>query len=438
MRDRADKTRPLPDPAALLRIVHEEYGLNADDPLCEKIRHYARTKNAYLEGYIRAALSKLERSREELRLIGDHVPPQEVFSPAGIPLALAPRTDGEATAIVLDPDRLPLHSIFVGTPGSGKSMTTRRLLDYLTRLYPHVRILLFDPNRTYAHLASDPNWCNIDLHDLRLNPLAPPSGYGLDAWLTESLDILCLDELKHSKYLIHRRIDFLINEERKRAASPAAFRYPSLVNLRDNLAARKERPGSSMERYRETALNVIDGRVRACPSLYDCSTGMEGLVTRSRTRIATEGIGNVANLEFLFSHFVHSVAAQRSMEPSEIPPTLHTFIVLEEAQTLLQPRTAGITFYQEQLLKSRALGVGFLFIGQDLNRIDTGIVAAVNNFAVFCQSTRDNKRAVQATLDLSARETELLGKLPPGVCFLRFAGHPLWSYPFLATIPMEG
>jgi len=429
--------RPLPDPGTLVRKLREEYGLPDSDELFRRVKTWAVTGNPQLEQYIRRCLASLRKHRDELRFVGDKVPPRDILA-RGIPLLAVPSLPNRTLSLVMfDPDRLTLHTIVVGLPGTGKTTLVRGLLRLLSKLCPWVRIIVFDPNRSYLDVCTWPDWLAARLLDLCLNPFAPPDRYALDAWLSETLDVLCLDELKHSRYLLQCRIDWLFALARSREARGEPFCYPSLVDLRNNLAAKRERPGSVMERYREAALNVIEGRVRTCATLYDCARGMEPFLSNTRARIATEGIGNVANMEFLFSHLIHFVAARRSLEPLEMPPSLHTLIVLEEAQMLLQPRAEGISFYQNMMLRMRALGVGILFVSQDLSRIDPLIVAACGNIFAFAQSSRGNKRAVQATLDLSPRETGLLGELPPGVVFARMAGHREWPYPFVAHVPME-
>ena len=117
------------------------------------------------------------------------------------------------------------------------------------------------------------------------------------------------------------------------------------------------------------------------------------------------------------------------------PPVLEALTVVEEAQVLLGKYAhANIAAYQEILLKSRSLGMGFIFVAQDLQDIDPRVLSAIGNFAVFRQSSAVNKRLARDLLDLSPRETELLGRLETSECFVKMGGHPRWPFPFLMRV----
>ncbi len=110
--------------------------------------------------------------------------------------------------------------------------------------------------------------------------------------------------------------------------------------------------------------------------------------------------------------------------------------MFEEAQTFLQSRSGGaVPYYQEMLLRARNLGLGFVMIVQSLSAIAPVIRAACSNVFIFSQRSGADKREAASLLDLSRRETELLGRLAPGECFMRLApGAGSWPYPFLARV----
>jgi DNA helicase HerA-like ATPase len=162
---------------------------------------------------------------------------------------------------------------------------------------------------------------------------------------------------------------------------------------------------------------------------------MESLLTDTRARISTEGLAPIESLQFVVTHLLHYVCRRRETAPLTEPPTLHTLILIEEAQTLLQKNGENIAYYQELLLRARALGVGFVFVCQDISRIDPIILAACSNLFVFGQASTDDKTTCQKVLDLSARETGLLGELPVGEAFIRFIGHPAFPWAFHGRIP---
>jgi hypothetical protein len=202
------------------------------------------------------------------------------------------------------------------------------------------------------------------------------------------------------------------------------------------LATRREKPGTRDEAYRSAALNVIDGRIRTTGSeVYDCSRGMEDLLTSSRVRIDTHGLSPPESAEFYQTSLVHYQHCRRSLESIVEPPALEALFVAEEAQVLLGRHShANIALYQEILLKSRSLGTGFIFVAQDIEDIDPRVLSAISNFAVFRQSSAVNKRLARDLLDLSSRETELVGRLPTGECFVKMGGHPRWPFPFLMRV----
>ena len=423
-----------PGPAWLIQTwqeLTEQLGVDPTDPLCRNIERLGTAWNDELYLHVCRALDHLRRARGSMLHRSDRMPPPSAFE-EGVLLGGVPLPGGKVTRLLVSPLTFPLPTVICGLPGSGKTWLARLIL---AAAYPTTRILVFDPNRSYRLCCGDSSdWLSIDWQTLRLNPLVPPPDYGLEAWLSEKLDQLARGELLHSRYLLARRLDELLEAATRRAEPGEPFPYPSLFDLRDDLAHRKCRPGSKEEMYRESALNVLDGRIRSTQHVFDCAQGMEKLVTNTRVRIDTEGLSPVPSVDFFITHLMHYVCRARAHAVRNEPPPLHTLILLEEAQTLLESRSINITFYQELLLVARALGVGFLFIVQDISRIDPIVLAACANYFVFSQSSANNKRVVRDLLSLSPRECDLLGNLVPGECFVRFTQHPRFSYPFLARI----
>ncbi len=130
---------------------------------------------------------------------------------------------------------------------------------------------------------------------------------------------------------------------------------------------------------------MLGGKLRTTGEMFRCAVGMEELLTNTRVRISTEGLAPLETLEFVHNHLIHYLYARRSLAPRVDPPDLAALVVIEEAQTFLQPRTSGIPYYQEILLRSRNMGLGFILVVQDLGRIDPTICAACSNFFLFAQ-----------------------------------------------------
>lgn len=424
-----------PDLMALWREATDRLGFAPSDRVCQDIQRLGKVWNDALYRHVVRAMEQRQAERNAAPRMSDRVPPTGALS-GEIPVAFAP-VPGGITPVCLPLAALCLHQIACGLPGRGKTYFVRRLLRLLSVLAPSVRILLFDPNRSYASLSDPSLWLTLPWADLRLNPLVPAPGYALDRWQVEKIEILCRGELLHSRYLVARLLAGLVDRARRSARPGEAFVCPSLHDLRDALAAMKCRPWSPDEKYRQTALNVLDGRLLTSGGIYDCAAGMEPLVTDTRVRIATDGLSPLASLEFFVTTLIHYVCACRSLAPREEPPTLRFLVVVEEAAAILERRGDAIPFYQEMLLRARSLGVGFLFVTQDISRIDPLVLAGCSNYFIFGQSTLDNRRVIQSMAGLSARETELLGQLEVGECLIRFTGHPIWPHPFLARIPHD-
>lgn len=415
------------NPNDLWITATEELGLSSACQLCQDIQRLGIHHNQALHNSVIRRLDRLLAARDALPFVGDRIPQPETFA-EGVPIAIIDTPSGEPTLVRIPLDRLCTHAVIVGLPGAGKTHICRILLSQLPR---HIRVLIFDPNRSYQTLCSDPTrWLSIDWEDTRQNPLLAPPGYPEHKWLNEKNDLFCRGELLHSRYLLANRLDKLFEAAHSR---PGPFVCPGLFDLRNELLHRC-RPGSREEAYRESLLNIIDGRLRATGEVYDCAAGMEAALINSRVRISTEGLMPTQTLRFFLDNLIHHVARTRSLATLPDPPQLHTVIVVEEAQTLLA-KSGDIAFYQELLLRARSLGVGFVLLAQSIADIDPLVLAAVSNFFVFAQSTNESKRAVRSILDLSKQEMELLGRLSTGRCYIRFTGHPDFPHPFIARTP---
>ncbi|MCL4219170.1 MAG: hypothetical protein KJ052_19485, partial [Candidatus Hydrogenedentes bacterium] len=406
--------------------------LSASCQLCADIQRLGIHHNQALHNSVIRRLDRLLAARDALPFVGDRIPQPETFTD-GVPIAFIDTPSGEPTLVRIPLDRLTTHAFFCGVPGSGKTHAVRILL---TQLPPHVRVIIFDPNRSYEVLCSDPTrWLSIDWEDTRLNPLLPPPGYVERKWLNEAAEILTRGELLHSRWLYVDELDRAFESAHARARAPGgAFVCPSLFDVYDALARRRFRYGSREQGYLEALRNVLHGRLRSTGDVYNCSSGMEPALINTRVRISTEGLMPLPVTRFFIDCIIHYACRARSLAPLPDPPRLHTLIVIEEAQTLLA-KLPGITFYEELLLRARALGVGFVLLAQDIANIDPIILAAVSNIFLFAQSSSEGKRVAQSMLDLSKGEAELLGRLSTGRCYIRYIGHKTFPYAFTARTP---
>ena len=409
-------------------------GLSKEHDVRRKIDRLHRWWDPSILEFVRRAMSELRTNRARCEHAGRNTPPPEALT-GDLVLGEAISSLPEPATLSLSSDSLIFNSLVVGLTGKGKTHFVRLLLNLLTVVRPDVRILLFDPNNSYVDMCVPPLWVSLDWTKCRLNRLCAPPGYPYSLWRNEVVDAFCRGELLHSKYLLAKRVDKLFEASGIGEYDDGASGVPSLFDLRDDLEMHKGRPGSKEDTYRQSALNVSDGRLRSTGSVYDCARGMELGLTNTRARLSMLGLSPVESLQFVMTGLIHYVYRLRSVSPLLSPPCLHTLIVAEEAQTLLERREgAPIALYQEMLLRSRALGLGYIFICQDLSRIDPLVLGGITNYFVFAQSSAATKRMAQHILDLDREEAALLGELSRGECFVKFIGHPDWAFPFTARI----
>jgi hypothetical protein len=418
----------------LWRQATERYGISSSDPICQDIQRLAEHWNDFLYARVERAFANYESKRNALLRVSERIPAPDVFI-GELMVALVLALTGNLFPILIPTSRLTLHMIVSGLPGRGKTFFCRWLLKLLVQSVPHLRIVVFDPNRSYATTCADPRlWLSVPWDSLKLGVFSPPMGYSLERWLTETIDSIARGELANSKYLMSRLLDGLVASAR-RAAAGGPITLPSLRCLCEALASMICRHWTPDERYRQSALNVLYGRLSTTGNVFDCAVGMESVLADTRVRISTEGLAPLESLEFLLTHLIHYICATRETRPLVEPPQLQTLIIIEEAQTLLQKSSDRIAYYEQLLLRARALGVGFVFVTQDISRVDPLVLAACSNYAVFGQGSYEDKRVWQNILDLSAREAAMLSDLSVGECFIRFSGHSTFPWPFLGRIP---
>lgn len=414
----------------------ERYGLEQSHPVVRNVDRLERYWDREVLRQVELALERLEVERLKLDLPVSRMPSPEAFEDGDLLIGQAANLGSRPTQVRIPNGRFPLHWLIAGVPGAGKTTFVRLVLRMIVSLWPWIRIILFDPSRSYATLCSDPRlWVNIPWADLRLAPFCAPLGFPYSLWLPQRVDALCRGELKHSRYLILRRLDALFAGAAIPSHDDGACPSPSLVDLRNNLASQRERPGTPEDRYRASALNVLDGRVRTAGSVFDCARGMEDPLTSTRACIDTHGLSPQATIEYLETAIVQYAFCKRMLAPRIEPPELHTLVVVEEAQNVVGKHpSSDPQLYHELLLQSRSLGLGFMFIAHDLENADNTIFSAISNFALFAQSSAANKKLAANLLNLSSGEAELLGRLSVGNCLVRMVGHSKWPHPFVMRV----
>lgn len=409
------------------RRCEEYYGLDQNHELRRTLRRLEVVWNPDLYRWVQRALKQIDTQRAACRHMTKRIPPSDVLS-GDIPLGTVVSLSRHPVRFHFPVNRLVLGTLVVGLIGSGKTHLVNLLLGGLEALYRELRILLFDPNNSYTSLCADPaRWLNVPWPDLRLNPLAPPKGVDIGSWIPSKVEQLARGELISARHFLLGRIEELYARWKELDG------YPSLFDLRDDLVRRKCRPGSAEERYRQSSLNMLDGRLRAAGDVFNCSEGMESLLLDTRARIDTSGCATETQA-YVQTSLCHHDYTRRGLLPSMPEPAAESLVVCEEAQTLLAPPRDGLPLFLELLQRSRSRGIGYVFVCQDLGALDPRILPVIGNLFVFAQSSRRNKSIARDILDLNDRETHLLGELSRGECFVRLVGHEAWPHTFLLRV----
>ena len=286
-------------------------GLSSSHPVRIQLAMLANVWQEETFTHLKRHIESLSIVREATHNLGDRIPSRDSYS-GDLHLGCAATPTGDVN-IQLASDRLCQHMMVCGTPGSGKTVTVRRLLKQLRVSRPDVCIWVFDPNRSYETIGSSSDCLSVSWRDLRFNPLVPPKGVSSKPWRSQVVDIFARGELLHARYLMAKELDVLAELAESREPSV----HPSLPQLAARLATKKYPANTASYRYASTLLSVLDGRLRTSGSLYDCSIGMEAGLLRGRIRFDLDGLAPRESVTFLLSYLLHYVYTDYS------PPQSH-------------------------------------------------------------------------------------------------------------------
>jgi hypothetical protein len=360
------------------------------------------------------------------------------------------------------------HGLICGATGSGKSQTTRRLLESLTTASRPIPWLVIESAKAeYAAMAgrlSDDAAVTVlrpgdpGVAPASLNPLKPEPGYPLQshADLVRALCTAAFDAedpfpqiLARALTRVYERAGWnLVTGRLRREVRPkyrldepdrtARSRYPTLRDLQS--AAREV--VNEVGYGREVSDNVrgyIDIRIG---SLRHGTPGrfFEGghpldtdeLLCRNAV-IELETITNDQDKAFLIGAILIRLVEHLRMTHARHPSDeLQHVLVIEEAHRLLRnttdgPAAAAVELFASLLAEVRAYGEGVLVVEQIPSKLLPDVIKNTALKVVHRLPARDDRDLVGASMNLTPDQSEAVVALRPGIAAVSVDGddHPV-------------
>ncbi|MET7819477.1 ATP-binding protein [Micromonospora zamorensis] len=407
----------------------------------------------------------------------------EVRQPSAVHAVTDAATDGESRRVraesiaigdvldrhgnVSDQLRVPLtslnrHTFVCGATGAGKSQTIRHLLEQaaeaglpwlviepakaeyrrMANRLPHADVVVVRPGDTTAPPAG-------------FNPLQPVPGFPLQthADLVRALFLAAFDTDEPFPQVLAAALarsyeqlgwDLALGEPRLTGHRP---RYPTLGDLQQAAAEVVDEIGYG----REVADNVRGFiRVRLA-SLRLGTTGsfFEGghpidvaRLLDSNVVVEIEDVGDDRDKAFLMGALLIQLTEHLRMrerrEDLRTGVTLRHLCVVEEAHRLLRrtdhqgPAAHAVELFAGLLAEIRAYGEGLVIAEQIPEKLAPDVIKNTAVKVLHRLPARDDRDAVGATVNLTARQSEFVVTLPPGVGAVFTDG---MDHPVLVRVP---
>ena len=401
------------------------------------------------------------------------VTPEPNGGGGAIPLGVALDQAGEgAQALSVTRSTLNRHTFVTGATGSGKSQTTRWLLEQLARAEQPVPWLVLEPAKAeYVRMAGRLRGVvpvirirpgAPDVPPPCLNPLEPAEGFPLQSHLdlVRALFMAAFEAgepfpqalaLALTRCYEEAGWDLVTGEPRPaqkprrtsgetpEAAEPS---YPTLSDLQRTARAVVEGLGYG----REVMGNVrgfVDVRIG---SLCTGTPGrffqgghpldIERLLTQ-HVVVELEGVTDDQDKAFLIGAFIIRIVEHLRVKYGDTgADELKHVLVVEEAHRLLKnveegPAAAAVELFASMLAEIRAYGEGILVVEQIPAKVSVDVIKNTALKVVHRLPADDDRDAVGGTMNLTEEQSEFVVSLAPGVAAVSADG---MDHPILASI----
>lgn len=355
------------------------------------------------------------------------------------------------------------HAFISGATGSGKSQTTRWLLEQLARGEPSVPWLVIEPAKAeYARMAGRlDGWAQVlrirpgdpEVQPASLNPLEPAPGFALQSHLdlvrALFLAAFTADEpfpqvLSQALTQVYRESGwdlitgearpqhkplFKEGEERERATP----RYPTL----NDLQAAARRVVDQIGYGKEVTANVrgfvdvrIGGLCTGTPGRFFQGGHPLDLARLMKQNVVFEldGITDDQDKAFLMGALIIRIVEHlRVLHGASGTGSLEHLTIIEEAHRLLKrveggPAASAVELFASLLAEIRAYGEGIVVVEQIPSKV---IVDVVKNSAlkiVHRLPAQDDRDSVGGTMNLTPEQSREIVSLAPGTAAVSVDG----------------
>ncbi len=371
-------------------------------------------------------------------------------------------------------DTLNRHAFICGATGSGKSQTSRNLLEALSRGARPVPWLVVEPAKAeYTRMAArlGPGGSvltirpgELDSPPASLNPLEPEAGFPLQshADLVRALFLAAFEANEPFPQVLSEALlrcyadagwDLVTGELRPatkprfqddEAEEPARPRYPTLGELQSSAREVVDKIGYGKEVSADVR-GFVDVRIG---SLRGGTPGrffegghpldIGGLLQRNVV-LELEPITNDQDKAFLMGAvLIRIVEYLRVRDRAGGTPGLKHVLLIEEAHRLLRnvadgPAAAAVELFASLLAEIRAYGEGVVVVEQIPAKIVPDVIKNTALKVMHRLPAKDDRDAVGATMNLDEAQSEAVVALSPGVAAVTVDGA---DRPLLVQVPL--
>jgi hypothetical protein len=382
----------------------------------------------------------------------------------GLPLGdVLDATLGPVGALRVPTSTLNRHGFICGATGSGKSQTTRSLLERLATAPTPIPWLVIEPAKAeYARMSGrlGPDHSVLvirpgepDVPPASLNPLEPEPGFPLQshADLVRALFLAAFEANEPFPQVLSRALtqcytdagwDLVTSTPRPEHKPrlyvdernvPAQPRYPTLRDLQNTARAVVDNIGYG----KEVAADVrgfVDVRMG---SLREGRPGrffegghpldMEALLT-GNVVLELESLTNDQDKSFLIGAVLIRVVEHLRVKYGDTGASgLQHVLVIEEAHRLLKnvhdgPAAAAVELFASLLAEIRAYGEGVLVVEQIPSKILPDVIKNTALKVMHRLPAADDRESVGQTMNLQPEQSEAVVALPPGLAAVAVDG----------------